>query len=78
MQASPLEQLSVISKSHRKKGVRRQLHFFCAILAAHPRALEQGLLVNMFGAAARYRRAAAGSTDDDARPDNSTQHTGKI
>jgi hypothetical protein len=35
-------------------------------------------VVNIFGAAARYRRAAAGSSHDDAHPDNSTLHKGKI
>jgi hypothetical protein len=32
----------------------------------------------IFGAAARYRRATAGSSHDDAHPDNSTLHTGAI
>jgi len=32
----------------------------------------------MLGAAACYRRATVGSSHDDAHPDNSTQHTGKI
>jgi hypothetical protein len=31
----------------------------------------------MFGAAASYRRATAGSSHDDAHPDYSTLHTGK-
>jgi hypothetical protein len=30
----------------------------------------------MFGVAARYRRATAGSRQDDAKPDNSALHTG--
>jgi hypothetical protein len=30
----------------------------------------------IIGAAARYRRAAVGSSHDDAHPDNSTLHTG--
>jgi hypothetical protein len=30
----------------------------------------------MFGTAARYRRAAVGSSHDDARPDNLTFHAG--
>jgi len=30
----------------------------------------------IFGAAARYRRATVGSSNDDAHPDNSTLHTG--
>jgi hypothetical protein len=33
---------------------------------------------NTFGAAARYRRAIVGNSYDDAHPDNSTPHTGKI
>jgi hypothetical protein len=32
----------------------------------------------MFGAAARYCRAKVGSSHDDAHPDNSEKHTGKI
>jgi hypothetical protein len=32
----------------------------------------------IFGAAARYRRAAVGSSHDDAHPDNSTLHTGAV
>jgi hypothetical protein len=32
----------------------------------------------MFGVAARYRRAAVGRNHDDAHPDNSTPHAGKI
>ena len=35
-------------------------------------------VVNIFGAAARYHQVAVGSSHDDAHPDNSTQHTGKI
>jgi hypothetical protein len=35
-------------------------------------------LVNIFGVAARFRRATVGSSHDDAHPGNSTQHTGKI
>jgi hypothetical protein len=31
-----------------------------------------------FGVAARYRRATAGSSHDDARPDNSTLNTGAV
>jgi hypothetical protein len=32
----------------------------------------------IFGAAARYRRATVGSSKNDARPDNSTLHTGAV
>jgi hypothetical protein len=35
-------------------------------------------LSDLFGAAARYRRATVGSSHDDAQPDNSALHTGKI
>jgi hypothetical protein len=35
-------------------------------------------LVSIFGAANRYRRATVGSSHDDAQPDISTLHTGKI
>jgi hypothetical protein len=35
-------------------------------------------VVNMFGAAASYRRATAGRSHDDAHPDNSTLHKGKF
>jgi len=35
-------------------------------------------VVNLFGAAARYRRTKAGSRLGDAHPDNSTLHKGKI
>jgi hypothetical protein len=35
-------------------------------------------VASIFGAAARYRRAAVGSSHDDAHPDSSTLHTGKI
>jgi hypothetical protein len=35
-------------------------------------------VVNIFGAATRYRRAKVGSSHDDAHPGNSTLHTGKI
>jgi hypothetical protein len=35
-------------------------------------------LVDIFGAKARYRRAKVGSSYDDAHPDNSTLHMGKI
>jgi hypothetical protein len=34
--------------------------------------------VNVFRAAARYRRAAVGSSHDDAHPDNSMLHTVKV
>jgi hypothetical protein len=34
-------------------------------------------IINIFGVAARYRRAKAGSSYDDAHPDNSTPHRGK-
>jgi hypothetical protein len=39
------------------------------ILAVQPRALDPER-VNIYGAAARYRRATVGSSYDDARPDN--------
>jgi hypothetical protein len=32
----------------------------------------------IYGAAARYRRATVGSSNDDAHPDNSTLHTGAV
>jgi hypothetical protein len=35
-------------------------------------------VVNIFGAAARYRQATAGSSHYDAHPDNLTLHAGKI
>jgi hypothetical protein len=35
-------------------------------------------LANIFGVAARYRRATIGSSHDEAHPDKSALHTGKI
>ena len=35
-------------------------------------------VANIFGAAARYRRATVGSSHDHAHPDSSALHTGKI
>jgi hypothetical protein len=35
-------------------------------------------VANIFGAAARHRRATVGSSHDDAHAGNSTLHTGKI
>jgi hypothetical protein len=35
-------------------------------------------VANIFGAAARYRRAKVGSSHDDAGPDNSTLHADKF
>jgi hypothetical protein len=35
-------------------------------------------VVNIFDAAARYRRATVGSSHHDAHPDNPALHTGKI
>jgi hypothetical protein len=35
-------------------------------------------VVNIFGAAARYRRATVGSSHDDAQPDNLSLHMGKF
>jgi hypothetical protein len=35
-------------------------------------------VASIFDAAARYRRATVGSFHDDAHPDNSTLHMGKI
>jgi hypothetical protein len=47
-------------------------------LDVHPRALEpRPELVRIFYAAARYRRATVGSSNDDAHPDNSALHTNK-
>jgi hypothetical protein len=77
VQPFSLEQLRKISKSHRKKVVRRRLTFFvqswlCTQVHWNPE------LVKIFGAEARYRWATVGSSNDDAPPDNSALHTGKI
>jgi hypothetical protein len=69
LQPSSLEQLSLI-RTAIKNNVERGG-------AVHPKALEPDV-VNIFGAAARYRRATVGSSHDDAHPDNSTLHTNKF
>jgi hypothetical protein len=60
-----------------EKVVRRRFKtnvrsWLCAQERWHPE------VVNMFGATARYRRAAVCSSHDDARPDISALYSGKI
>ena len=74
---SPLEQLSIISNSHRKKNctsaAKKKLRsWLCTQERWNPE------VVNIFGPVARLRRATAGSSHDDAHPDNSALHTGKL
>jgi hypothetical protein len=73
VRASSLEQLSIISKSHRKKVARRLLKK-SAIL---PKSVETRNSEHI-GAAARYRRATVGSSHGDAHPDNLTLHKVKF
>jgi hypothetical protein len=74
--ASPLGQLRIISRNHRKKCASAAKSF------ARSWPCTQGcwnqVLFNIFGAAARYRRASVGSSHNDAHPDNSTLHTAKF
>jgi hypothetical protein len=44
-------------------------------VSPHPKRWNPEVII-IFGAAARYRRAKAGISHDDANPDNSTLHTG--
>jgi hypothetical protein len=77
VRAFPLEQMSTIPKNHRKIILRRLLKKIVrSLLCTQERWNPE--LVKIFGTAARYRRATVGSSKNDARPDNSTLHTGKI
>jgi hypothetical protein len=61
-----------------KKNVRLLLIFFlCDFCACAPERWNPEV-VNIFGAAARYRRATFGSSLDDVHPDNSRKHRVKF
>jgi hypothetical protein len=77
VQSSPLEQLIIIPKNHRKKVVRRLLKNIELSLLCNQERLSPEL-VSILCSAARYRRATVCSSHDDAHPDNSALHTGKI
>jgi len=67
----------MILKSQRKKLCVGSYFFFLrSWLCTQERWNPE--LVYIFGAAAHYRRATAGSSHDEARPDNSTLHAGKV
>ena len=54
----------------RWRSARSMIEWMCAQERWNPE------VAIIFGAAARYRRATAGSSHDDAHPDSSTLHTG--